>query len=91
MKPYKVTDTVQLFPQQAGWHYIAVPTNITQQLTPLANRGLIAISATLGNTSWQTSLLPKGDGTHFIPLSKQVRKAEDISLGDTITIRFTPR
>ncbi len=55
------------------------------------NRGFVPIHATCGKTTWDTSLLPKGDGTHFIALPKHVRRAENILLGDTQTIRFTLR
>lgn len=82
---------VELFPQQGGWHYVRVPKSITEDLKDLADRGLIAITARVGKTSWQTSLLPMGDGTHFIALSAKVRKAQNISLGDSVEVAFRLR
>lgn len=64
---------------------------MTEKLAHKADRGLIAINATVGNTSWDTSLLPMGDGTHFIALNAKVRASEKIKLGDKIEILFRPR
>lgn len=56
-----------------------------------AERGLVAIAATLGATTWNTSLMPMGDGTQFIPLPRKVRKAERCEIGDAITVSFVLR
>lgn len=52
---------------------------------------MIPITATIGKTSWETSLLPMGNGTYFIALKKQIRKKEDVQLQDTISISFIVR
>ena len=79
---------VEIFPQKGGWVFIRVPLEITQNFKYMANRGLIPITATVGKSIWKTSLMPMGDGTHFIALNAKVRKKEDIEVGDTITISF---
>jgi Domain of unknown function (DUF1905) len=58
---------------------------------PYANRGLVPITAQIRNTTWQTSLLPMGDGTHFIALSAKVRKAEDVQVGGKVSVTFRLR
>ena len=88
---FSVKGEVELFPQDKGWHYISVPTEISEPLEQLADRGLIAISATIGEFTWDTSLLPKGDGTHFIALPAKVRDKESLRLGDSIEVRFKLR
>ena len=90
-KEYHTTNKVEIFPQKGGWHYIKIPLEITRLLQSKADRGLIAIKARVGDYTWDTSLLPKGDGTHFIPLNAKVRKKENIDLGDSITIYFSLR
>lgn len=91
MKPYRVTAKVELFPQEGGWHYARVPKSITKELKAFQDRGLIAITATLGKTVWNTSLLPMGDGAHFVVLSNKVRQAEKVKLGDKIELTFVLR
>ncbi|MCL1922845.1 MAG: DUF1905 domain-containing protein [Propionibacteriaceae bacterium] len=85
------TGIVDLFPGDKGWHYVGVPTEVSRPLEHLADRGLIAITATIGESSWPTSFLPQGDGTHFLALPAKVRKAEGLHLGDLVTASFETR
>jgi hypothetical protein len=82
---------IELFEREKGWHYVSVPTELSKPLEYLADRGLIAIKAIVGNSSWPTSLLPMGDGTHFIALPAKVRSKENLSLGAEIEISFEIR
>lgn len=90
-EPVSFSGEVELFPQKGGWHYVAVPERVVVPLEQFADRGLIAVTATIGDTAWDTSLLPKGDGTHFVALNATVRRAEGIELGDSITVAVTRR
>jgi hypothetical protein len=84
---------VDLFPQQNGWVFVRVPRSYSQMYKDVAGkeRGLVPVDAKIGQTTWPTSLLPMGDGTHFIALNARVRKAEDVCIGDTITFSFRLR
>ena len=83
---------IERFEMPGGWHYVPVPTELSVPLEFLAiNFGFIAITATVGNSSWPTSLLPKGDGTHFIALPAKVRTKEKLYYGDEIEVSFEPR
>ena len=82
---------VQLFEREKGWYYVSVPSQLSKPLEHLADRGLIAVTAKVGNSSWQTSLLPMGDGTHFIALPAKVRSKENLTLGMEISISFETR
>ena len=91
MEVYSTNGKVEIFPQKGGWVFIRIPIAITTKLLHRADRGLIPIKATVGLTSWDTSLLPMGDGTHFIALNAKVRKKENIEVNKTISISFTLR
>ncbi len=82
---------VRLFEREKGWFYAAVPPELSMPLVHLADRGLIAVTAKIGNSSWPTSLLPMGDGTHFIALPAKVRKKEKLALGATVEVSFELR
>ena len=86
-----LTGKVERFEREMGWYYVSVPTELSKPLEYLADRGLIAVTARVGNSSWPTSLLPMGDGTHFIALPAKVRSKEKISLGATIEVSFETR
>lgn len=82
---------VDLFQREKGWYYVCVPTELSKPLEPLADRGLIAVVAKGGGSTWQTSLLPMGDETHFIALPAKVRVKEKLSLGSPVTVSFETR
>jgi len=82
---------VRLFEREKGWYYVSVPIELSRPLEPLADRGLIAVTATAGKSSWPTSLLPMGDGTHFLALPAKVRAKERLSPGTAVEISFETR
>jgi hypothetical protein len=86
---------VQLFDRPGGWYYVVVPENQCQPYDDLQERGLIAViaSARSGDMriNWQTSLLPMGDGSHFLALPTKVRNRLKIGIGDRIGIEFSIR
>lgn len=82
---------VEHFERKMGWHYVVVPVAVSKPLEYLAERGLIAVIAKVGNSSWPTSLLPMGDGTHFIALPAKVRTKEKLSVGTEVEISFETR
>ena len=88
---FSVSSEVTIFPVENPWVYVSVQENYTEMFRDVAERGLVAITVTLGNSTWNTSLMPMGDGTQFIPLNAKVRKAEDIEIGDHIELSFVLR
>lgn len=90
-KSFTVSGKVDRFPQEGGWWYVGVPHSYSDLGMTKPKWGLVPATFTLGNTTWDASLLPKGDGTLFIALNQKVRKAQDIALGDTVTITYKLR
>jgi hypothetical protein len=83
--------TIKCFPQKGGWHYVQVPKSHSIPLLDQADRGLIAITATVGNQDWATSFLPFGDGSHFLALPAVIRKKANIKIGDKVTVTYRTR
>jgi len=74
------------------FHFVTVPGDESDELHAIADAvtygwGMIPVSATIGSTSWATALWPK-DGRYLVPLKNSVRKAEGLSIGDTIGVRL---
>ncbi len=88
---FPVTSVVEIFQAVSPWVYVRIPKEYTEMFQVLAERGLVPVTVTLGKTTWNTSLMPMGDGTQFIPLSKKVRKAEKVQLGNKIRLSFILR
>lgn len=79
----------------APYHFVSVPVEIAQEIKELASAvtygwGMIPVSGKIGNTSFTTSLWAK-NGTYAVPLKDSVRKAEGISLDDTVSVELTLR
>jgi hypothetical protein len=77
----------------APWHFVTVPEEQCEALaasSPVVSYGwgMVPVHASVGSTGWTTSLWPK-DGRYLLPLKAGVRKAEDLELGDTVTVRLT--
>ena len=49
---------------------------------------MIPVTALIGSTRWTTSLFPK-DGRYIVPVKAQVRTAEELDVGDVVTLRLT--
>ncbi len=90
-KSFPVRGVVKIFPVDNPWVYVDVPKKYTDDTKQLADRGLVAITTTLGKSTWNTSLMPMGDGTQFIPLPAKVRKLEHVEIGDRIKLSFVLR
>jgi Domain of unknown function (DUF1905) len=76
----------------APWHFITVTDEECAELeaaSPAVSYGwgMIPVAARIGETGWKTSLFPK-DGRYVLPVKTWVRQAEDLELGDTVTVRL---
>jgi hypothetical protein len=74
----------------APWHFVTVPEPESEQLGAVADAvsygwGMIPASVTIGATTWSTALWPK-DGGYIVPIKSTVRTAEQLDLGDPITL-----
>ncbi|WP_406830689.1 DUF1905 domain-containing protein [Pedococcus sp. KACC 23699] len=75
------------------WHFVTVPDEECRALASLAPQvtygwGMIPVRARIGRTTWTTSLFPK-DGEYAVPLKFAVLRAEQIDVGDLVSVRLT--
>ena len=87
-----VTGEVRHWRGPAPFHFVPVPPEPAAAIRDVAalvtyGWGVIPVSVRLGATSFTTSLFPK-DGGYLVPLKNAVRAAEDVSLGDVVTLRL---
>jgi uncharacterized protein DUF1905 len=82
------------YPGESGWHFISVPADISDDIAHLTagNRhgfGSVRVTATIGGTTWQTSVFPDSkSGTYLLPVKKPVRKAEQLTAGAAVETRL---
>ena len=77
----------------APWHFITVPDEECADLEAASafvtyGWGMIPVTARIGATGWKTSLFPK-DGRYIVPVKASVRKAEELEIGDSVTVRLS--
>jgi hypothetical protein len=77
----------------APWHFVTVPDEECGALEAVASRvsygwGMIPVRAQIGPTTWTTSLFPK-DGAYVVPLKFAVLRAEEIEIGDVVSLRLS--
>jgi hypothetical protein len=77
----------------APHHFVTVPEEdcgALEAVSPMVSYGwgMIPVAVRLGATSWTTSLWPK-DGGYIVPLKADVRRREQLEVGDLVTLVLT--
>ncbi|MCC6480236.1 DUF1905 domain-containing protein [Sphingorhabdus sp.] len=84
----------------ASWHFLTIDGDAADAIraTALMRRleggqrrgwGSIRVTATVGDSCWQTSVFPsKENGGYLLPVKAAVRKAEGLIAGDEVTVRL---
>lgn len=86
---YKARAKVWLYPGQTPWHFVTLPKKLSADIKARFKMvkkgwGSLPVTATVGKTSWETSIFPdRKAGAYLLPLKVDVRKKEDIKAGDT--------
>lgn len=85
---FSVTDILQSFEGKAAWVYLPIDFLDVPPVPP-RGWGSIPIEVTLNKTTWKTSMfpLPKKQG-YFIPIKQAILKAENLKVGDKVTIKY---
>ncbi|APG61969.1 hypothetical protein LPB140_03035 [Sphingorhabdus lutea] len=81
--------------EKGSWHFVNIESDVAAEIKLAAlmlhgkrrGFGSIKVTATINETSWQTSIFPskKIDGW-ILPIKAAVRKAENLVEGDEITL-----
>jgi Domain of unknown function (DUF1905) len=71
------------------WTFVSLPPEESERIrdaTGGVRRGFgsVRVRATVGHTTWTTSIFPDGErGTFVLPIKKAVRTAQRLDVGDT--------
>ncbi len=75
---------------KGGWHFLTVPSDISDAIRALGEGrgfGSVRVEATVGSTSWRTSVFPDTKRNAFVlPVKQQVRNAEHLEPGDRVAV-----
>jgi hypothetical protein len=75
------------------WTFVSVPPEYSAEIAEWAagiprGFGSVRVEATIGRTTWRTSVFPGGDGRYALPVKKAVRKAESLEIGGPASVRI---
>lgn len=81
------------YPGEAAWHFVTLPPELADDVRELVppgpGFGSVRVTATIGDTRWQTSLFPDSKtGSYVLPVKKQVRAANGLVAGDRVAVRL---
>lgn len=73
-----------------SWHFLTLPPDVSAGLKTLRGSpkgfGSMRVAATIGETSWKTSVFPTKEGDFLLPVKADVRKKEGLVPGDTVKL-----
>jgi hypothetical protein len=73
-------------PPGAGtWTYLTAPLRVEEVF---ATRGRVAVRGTIDRQSFRGSLMPHGDGRHFIVVNKELRTLIRKGVGDSVNVQL---
>jgi len=76
------------------WTFVSLPPELSAEIRdraaalPPAGFGSVRVAATIGATTWHTSVFPGDDGRYDLPVKKSVRRAEGLETGDRVRVRL---
>ena len=82
-------------PSPMGWHFLSITGAAADAIRAAAPGrsaawGSVYVEASLGRTTWKTSVFPsKEAGGYLLPVKAAVRKKEGVGEGDAVTVIVT--
>ena len=75
------------------YHFVTIPDAEADAIRALAAEftygwGMIPVRVGIGETTWRTAMFAK-DGGYVLPIRADVRRAQDLELGDRVTLHLT--
>ncbi len=76
------------------WHFVTLPFDVTDEIDEMTagtrrGFGSVRVEATVGGTTWRTSVFPDSKHRSFVlPVKRGVRDAERLAAGDVVSVRL---
>jgi hypothetical protein len=74
-------------PKDATWSFLVLPANASSKLP---TRSMVTVDGTLNGATFQATLEPDGEGSHWFKVEKALREAAGVTAGDTVALEVAP-
>ena len=73
------------------WTFVSLPVSHSEEIRDLAGGlrrgfGSVRVRATIGSSTWTTSIFPGSQAGYVLPVRRPVRVAEALDVGDVATV-----
>jgi hypothetical protein len=73
------------------WTFVTLPASESEEIRDLAaglrrGFGSVRVRATIGSSTWTTSIFPDPQAGYVLPVKRPVRVAEALDVGDVATV-----
>jgi hypothetical protein len=87
-----ISGKIWRYPGSAGWFFLSVSDEDSKRLKAekRINRtgyGFVPVTASLGATSWRTTLFPSKEGPYLLAIKSAVRAKERVAVGDDVDVQ----
>ena len=67
----------------SAWTLLDIPFDVHQAF---GSKAIVPVTGTLNGVSFRNSLMPKGDGTHYLHVRKELLARARVQIGDTVSV-----
>lgn len=94
---YSFNEALWLYHGEGAWYFITLPIEYAEEIKSLSNPikrgfGSIRVTATIGATTWKTSIFPDSKSKSYIlPIKKEIRIKNNLHNGQKAKVSLILR